>query len=253
MRDSLDCRGASLSSRKGRAWPEPECTMSPNSRKIFRVVLETIGERPRFVIARIPVDLKKAWSGWQNRRVIGEINGFAFRTTLFSQDRGTRHMLVVNRRMQTGARAGPDAEVRIWLEPDLKEQPLTEPAELKRALKEDRQLRRWFDALSPSMRKGIGGFVDQARGAATRALRAGKVAEGLMLAMEGEQTPPPILRAAFQRQPMAQDGWAAMTPTQRRNHLLGIFLAQAVNGRERRAARAIEECLRVARKRNRNV
>jgi uncharacterized protein YdeI (YjbR/CyaY-like superfamily) len=70
--------------------------------------------------------------------------------------------------------------------------------------------------------------------------------------MEGEQVSPPILRAAFQRQPIAQEGWQAMTPTQRRNHLLGIFYVQTVEGRERRAARAIEECLRVARK-NRNA
>jgi len=33
------------------------------------------------------------------------------------------------------------------------------------ALKEDRRLRRWFDALSPSMRKGLGNLVDQAKGA----------------------------------------------------------------------------------------
>jgi len=227
--------------------------MSLNPRKTFRVVLETIGERPKFVIARIPIDLKKAWPGWQNRRVMGEINGFIFRTTLFSQARGARHMLIVNRRMQAGAKARPGAEVRISLEPDLKEEPFTEPAELRRVFKEDRHLRRWFDALSPSLRKGIGGFVDQARGAETRSLRAEKVAEGLMLVMEGEQTPPPILRLAFQRQPMAQEGWAAMTPTQRRNHLLGICLAQTLNSREKRAARAIEECLSVARKKNRKV
>ena len=227
--------------------------MSQKRRKTFRAVLETLGERPRFVIARIPVELKKAWSDWQNRRVIGEINGFAFRTTLFSQAKGTRHVLVVNRRMQAGAKVGPGAEARIWLEPDLKEEPFTEPAELRSLLKQERQLGRWFDALSPSVRKGIGGFVDQAKGAETRALRAERVAESLMLAMEGEQTPPPILRAAFQGQPMAQDGWAAMTPTQRRNHLLGIFLAQTVNGREKRAASAIEDCLQAARKRNRKV
>jgi uncharacterized protein YdeI (YjbR/CyaY-like superfamily) len=67
-----------------------------------------------------------------------------------------------------------------------------------------------------------------------------------MLAMDGEQELPPILRAAFQRQPMARAGWDAMTPTQRRNHLLGIFYPQTVEGRERRAAKAVEECLRIA-------
>jgi hypothetical protein len=41
-----------------------------------------------------------------------------------------------------------------------------------------------------------------------------------------------------------------MTPTQRKNHLLGIFFPQTVEGRERRAAKAIENCLEVARRRS---
>ncbi|HLY41307.1 MAG TPA: YdeI/OmpD-associated family protein [Terracidiphilus sp.] len=74
------------------------------------------------------------------------------------------------------------------------------------------------------------------------------MAESLMLAMDGETETPPILRAAFARQPLAQAGWNAMTPIQRRNHLFGIFFQQTVQGRERRAAGAVEECLRVARR-----
>ena len=44
-----------------------------------------------------------------------------------------------------------------------------------------------------------------------------------------------------------------MTPTQRRNHLLGIFYYQTADARERRAAKAIEEALRVARRSSRVV
>jgi uncharacterized protein YdeI (YjbR/CyaY-like superfamily) len=78
-------------------------------------------------------------------------------------------------------------------------------------------------------------------------VRAEQVAESLMLAMEGEEYPPPILRAAFQAQPLALQGWNAMTPTQRRNHLLGIFYVQTVEGRQRRTAKAVDDALRVAR------
>jgi hypothetical protein len=39
-----------------------------------------------------------------------------------------------------------------------------------------------------------------------------------------------------------------MTPTQRRGHLLGIFYYQTVEARERRAAQAVEEALRKAKK-----
>ena len=41
-----------------------------------------------------------------------------------------------------------------------------------------------------------------------------------------------------------------MTATQRRNHLFGIFFVQTVSGRDRRAATAVEECLKVARRKS---
>jgi uncharacterized protein YdeI (YjbR/CyaY-like superfamily) len=150
--------------------------------------------------------------------------------------------------MQAGAKASVGSKVQIRLEPDMQELVVPLPRELANALNGDRLLVRWFHGLSPSMRKGIGNFVDQAKSATTREMRAEKMAESLMLAMDGEVEPPPILRAAFQRQPQARESWEAMTPTQRRNHLLGIFYVQTVNGRQHRAARAVEEALRVARK-----
>ena len=221
--------------------------MTSYRRQSLRAVLESTGTSLHWVVARIPVDLKKAWPGWKNRRVRGQINGFAFRTTLFPGPQGRGHTLLVNKRMQAGAKTRAGEKVRILLEPDLEERTAELPKELTASLNGDRRLRRWFERLSPSMRKGISQFVDQARSVETRRLRAEKMAETLMLAMEGETEIPPILRAAFQRQPLAQAGWSAMTPTQRRNHLLGIFYVQTVGGRERRAAKAVEDALRVAR------
>jgi len=81
---------------------------------------------------------------------------------------------------------------------------------------------------------------------AARQQRAEKIAEWLMLAMEGERDLPPILKAAFLRQPLARVGWEAMTPTQRRNHLLGIFHYQSAKSRETRAIQTVEDALRVA-------
>jgi hypothetical protein len=222
--------------------------MAGHKPKKFLALLESVGTNLHWVVPRIPVDLKKAWPGWGGRRVRGEINGFAFQTSLFPGAKGNGHTLLVNKRMQAAAKAGPGAMVRILLEPDMDASAIPVPAELIAALKGDRRLQRWFGRLAPSMRKGIAQFVDQAKGTETRRKRATAVAESLMLAMEGEVEPPPILRAAFQRQPLAQAGWAAMTPTQRRNHLLGIFYVQTVDGRERRAAKAVEECLRIARR-----
>jgi hypothetical protein len=174
--------------------------------KTFTALLEPDGTQLRWVIARVPFDVAKVWPVRKGRRVRGEIEGFQFRTSLFPDPRGQGQILLVNKKMQAGAKAKAGEKVRIRLEPDLEERPTLMPVELERELKGDRQLRKWFDAMSPSMRREIGKWVDEAKGAETRKKRAEKMAERLLLAMEGEQEPPPVLRAAFQQQPRALMG-----------------------------------------------
>lgn len=150
--------------------------------------------------------------------------------------------------MQAGARARVGEKVRIWLEPDLEERAVVLPTELTRALKVDPRLHRWFDRLSDSMRREIGKWVGEPKSAESRNKRAERMAERLMQAMEGEEDPPPVLRAVFQRLPEAQRGWEALTATQRRNHLLGIFYYETPGARERRGAKAIDDALRAAKR-----
>jgi len=221
--------------------------------KEFTAVLEPLRNALGWVIAAIPFDIQTAWPERNRLRVRGEIRsatskppGFAFRTSLFAKTGGGGHFLLVNKKMQSGAKARIGEKVSIKLEPDLEERPALIPAELERELKGDRKLRKWFDAMSPSMRREIGKWVGEPKGAETRQKRAEKMAERLMQAMEGEENPPPVLRVAFQHQPRALAGWKAMTPVQRRSHLMGIFYYETVEARERRAAKAIEEALRFA-------
>ena len=220
-----------------------------NLQKTFHATLEATGTSLRWVIARVPIDLKQAWPMWKSRRVFGEIEGFAFKTALIPGTRGEGFTLIVNKKMQAGARVRAGDRARIKLLPDLGELVIDVPVEFARILKADRALKKWFDGMSPSMRKGFTNFIGDAKTKETRQKRAEAMAESLMLAMEGEIEPPPILRVAFQRQPEARRGWDLMTPTQRKNHLLGIFYPQTVDGRERRAARAIESCLAVTKRR----
>lgn len=200
------------------------------------------------MIARVPFDIAKAWPVRRGRRVRGSIEGFAFRTSLFPDPRGEGHVLMVNKQMHAGAGARVGSKVRITLEPDLEEREVVIPPEMERELKQDRGLKQWFERLSPSMRREIGKWVDEPKSAESRQKRAGKMAERLFLAMEGEKDPPPVLRVIFQRQPLARAGWEALTPAQRRNHLFAISSYGTAAGRERRAAKAIEEALRMARK-----
>ncbi len=212
--------------------------------KTFTALLEPDGTQLNWVVARVPFDMAKAWPQRRGRRVRGEINGFAFRTSLFPAAQGTGQILLVNKKMQAGAGAKVGDKVRIRLEPDLEERPALIPAELEQLLKQERQLQRWFNGMSEAMRREIGKWVDDAKGAATRQKRAEKMAERLMQAMEGEIEPPPVLKAAFQAYPRARDGWMALTPAQRRNHLLGIFYYETVEGRQRRAEKAVEEAVK---------
>jgi len=216
--------------------------------KSFRAVLEPSGNELRWVVARVPFDPAEAWPVRNGRRVRGEINGFAFRTSLFPEAGGKKQILLVNKKMQEGARAKPGDTVQFRLEPDLEEREALMPAELAKTLKSERGLRRYYDALSPSMRRDIGRWVGEPKSDASQAKRAGQIAERLLQAMEGEQEPPPILRAAFQRQPGARAGWEAMTPVRRRNHLFAIFYYQTSEGRERRARAAIEDALKLAKR-----
>jgi uncharacterized protein YdeI (YjbR/CyaY-like superfamily) len=189
----------------------------------------------------------------KNKNSKREGGGFAFRTALFPDPHGEGKVLVVNSKMQAGAKAGVGEKVRIRLEPDLEERPAQVPPELAEALKEDRKLRRWFDGLSYYMRRTIGALVNEAKSAEARERMAARIAEWLMLAMDGEKELPPILKAAFQRQPLASKGWEAMTKAQRRNHLLGIFHYQSAESRETRAAQAVEDALRIAKRSGRGA
>ena len=225
---------------------------SASPRKSFTALLEPDGTALKWVIARVPFDIAKAWPVRNGRRVRGEIAGFAFRTSLFPDARRGGHFLLVNKKMQSGSNSRLGSRVRIWLEPDLAERPVDLPTELVRALNADRQVRKLFDSMTPSQRREFGKFADQPKSPAARTKRAEKIAEMLMQAIEGQHDPPPILRAIFQRHPGSRDAWFALSPNQRRDQLLGIFYYETAEARERRAMKAIEAGLKAAGRKRRN-
>jgi uncharacterized protein YdeI (YjbR/CyaY-like superfamily) len=218
--------------------------MKPKSKPIvksFKALLERMeSSNLGWVIVRIPFDVEKVWGVRGRLRVKGEINGFAFRTSLFPTGKGY-HFVLVNKRMQAGAdaRAGNTAEFR--LEPDLEVRKAVVPAELKRAFSQVRSLQRWFDNLSYSMRRWFCDQVTQPKSAEARVRRAEQIAELLLSTMEAERELPPILKAAFARDPRAWEGWQRMSPTMRRHNLLSIFHYRSPESRERRITMMLEE------------
>jgi uncharacterized protein YdeI (YjbR/CyaY-like superfamily) len=219
--------------------------MRMSTHQRFRVLLETASPGPKFVIARLPFVPEKVWKNGAGKRVKGTINGLAFRASLFgSAAKG--YGLVVNKILQKSAHAYPGEMAEFVLEPDLEQSTATVPPELAKLMKQDRGLGQWFQTLSPSMRKYYCDSVSQPKSPEARRRRAEKFAECMMLAMEGEETLPPILQLAFRQAPLARKGWEAMTKLQRRNHLLGIFYYQSPEARERRAQRVVADALQRA-------
>jgi uncharacterized protein YdeI (YjbR/CyaY-like superfamily) len=232
------------------------------ARQRFQAALEPDGTSLGWTIVRVPFDLTEVWPSRKGLRVRGTIRAalprrtraagpFPLRTSLFKAQNGA-YVLLVNKRMQKAAGLSRGSVAEITLEPDTEERIVTTPSELETILRQDRALRRWHDQLSASYRKAIGDLIAQPKSAAARRSRAERIAEAMLLAMEGEHTTPPILEFAFQRQPRARAGWQAMTPIQRRSHLLGIFYYQGPESRHKRAQKAAADALRVAAKKLRD-
>ena len=212
--------------------------------KSFKAGLERMQSNLGWVIIRIPFDVPKVWGVRGRLRVKGEINGFPFRTALFPTGRGY-HFLLVNKRMQTGGDARPGDIAKFRLAPDAAERKAVLPAELGRFLDEDRVFRRWYLRLTYSIRKWIGDWILQPKSPQARERRAEQLAERLLATMEAERELPPVLKAAFARDPRAFEGWQRMSPTRRRGHLLGVFYYRTPEARDRRIAKTVEDCLKL--------
>ena len=219
--------------------------------KKFRATLEPIGSDLRWVIVRLPFDPTLAWPQRAGLRVQGAIRSssntpaFLFRTSLFTATEGG-HFLLVNRQMQKGAGVAIGSLAEITLEPDLEERSAAAPAELAKLLKTDRSLKKYYGQLNYSMRKWMADKINQPKSPEARKRCAEQIAEQMLLAMEGEGVPPPVLLAAFRRHSHALEGWHEMTPIQRRSHLLAIVPCQGPEARANRASKAAEEAQVVA-------
>jgi hypothetical protein len=219
--------------------------MAKSAAKLFDATLERMPSRLNWITVRIPFDVAKTWGSRGMFRVRGNINGFAFRTSLFPTGKGD-HYLLVNKRMQDGARAKAGVNARFHLEPDTEERVITVPQELESAFAEDGALRRWFDKLNHSTRRAIADWVAEPKSAEARVRRAEQMVERLLSTMDAERELPPMLRIAFGRDPRALEGWKLMSPTHRRGHLLGIFYYREPGSRARRLAKAVQEARQYA-------
>lgn len=233
--------------------PKPSKAKPTLAAKCFEARLERMRSRLNRVIAYMPFDAAKAWGVRGQIKVKGEINGFAFRTSLFPTREG-RHILLVNKRMQKGARAAEGSVARFQMELDREERTVIIPAELRRILSEDRSLRRWYDELNHSTRNDIAKWITEPKSADARVRRAEQLAERLLAVMEAERELPPVLQLAFARHrhrypnPSAREGWDRMSAARRRAHLFGIFYYRTPDAQARRIDKMLDDAAAFAEK-----
>jgi len=227
--------------------PKTSRTKATPGAKRFDARLERLRSRLNWIIVRMPFDAAKVWGMRGLIKVKGEINGFAFRTSLFPTREGW-HFLLVNKRMQKGSRAVEGSVARFQIELDSEERTITVPNELKRILSQDRSLRRWYDELNHSTRADIAKWIADPKSAEARVRRAEQIAERLLAVMEAERELPPILHVAFARHPRAREGWDRMSVSRRRGHLFGIFYYRTPDARARRIAKMLDDANALAEK-----
>lgn len=213
--------------------------------KAFEAVLEPSANSLKWTIIRVPFDVAKIWGKRGQLKVQGEINGFAFRTSLFSASMGG-HILLVNKKMQAGGNVRQGMKARFRLEPDTAPREIEPPAEWLAMLRQSKQLKKYYESLNHSTRVEIAKWVAEGKQSETRKRRSGQMAERLMQTMEAERELPPVLQVALARNPTAKIGWEVMPPSHRRSHLLGIFYYRNPESRARRIAKAVEEMVAYA-------
>jgi uncharacterized protein YdeI (YjbR/CyaY-like superfamily) len=213
--------------------------------KSFSAVLTRSGNTLNWVVIEIPFDAARLWGVRGQLRVKGDINGYAFRTSVFPAGNG-RHFMIVNKQMQKGARVHAGMEADFRMEPDTEKRIVPLVPEIDRVLRQSRRLQKFYESLSPSIRNDIARFISEGKQQSTRSRRADQLAERLMETMEAEIELPPMIRQVMARNPLAQKGWERMTRSHRRMHLLGIFYYRNLDARLRRIEKAVAEMVEYA-------
>lgn len=211
--------------------------------KTFSALLERTREPMRWVIARVPFDAGKVWGKRGQIRIQGQINGFAFRSTLFPTRQG-QHFLIVNKKMQAGAKVSPGATARFQLAPDTAPRKISAPPkELLSQLKQSRRLMKFYESLSNSLRNDLSTWILQGKQQETRERRGAQMAERLMEIMEAERELPPMMQMVFRQSPGANQAWEKLSPSHRRSHLFRVFSSRDPELRARNVARCAEDLL----------
>jgi hypothetical protein len=122
----------------------------------------------------IPKKIMDGFGGRVRVKVRATLNGFTFRTTIFSMKGCVG--IPVRRDVQHGAGIGPGLPVKVELEEDLAPRKVTVPAALRKALG-TKATRAAFESLSYTRRKELVAAINEAKKPETKASRVQKAVD----------------------------------------------------------------------------
>jgi Bacteriocin-protection, YdeI or OmpD-Associated/Domain of unknown function (DUF1905) len=143
----------------------------------------TLEQHGSGTVVVVPLDLKEAF-GSGRPPVRATVNGYTFRTTLFTM--GGRALLGLNREVREAAGVEAGQEVSVELAGDDEPRTVEVPLDLASALDRDPAIRETFDGLSYTHRKEYVRWIEEAKREETRTRRVEKSVEMLR---EGIKTP----------------------------------------------------------------
>ena len=208
--------------------------------KSFEAVLERTQDGLGWTIARIPANISNAWGTRGQIRVKGEINGFPLDSTLFPNGKGG-HFLLVNKKMQKGAKTTAGLAAKFRLTPDTEKREVATPKELLRELSQSKRLLKFYESFTHSTHNWLSKWIVAPKSEDARIRRSKQIAEWLMTTMEAERDLPPQIALALKQNPKAQEAWENMQASHRRRYFMAIFYYRSPEARTRRLAKVIDE------------
>lgn len=149
------------------------------TKKSFRAKFETVGPGGEMIYLFVPFDVEKTWGTKARLSVKGTLNGFAFESSLFPYGDG-RHHLMVNRALQSGAKAKAGASVSVVMEPDTSQRTVAVPVDFKRSLDANKSAMLAYNRISPQRKREFVDWISSAKKSETRRSRIVKSVEMLL-------------------------------------------------------------------------
>jgi uncharacterized protein YdeI (YjbR/CyaY-like superfamily) len=204
----------------------------------FQSELETAaGPVATWTIVYMPFDVKEEFGSGGIVRVLGTINGFKFNSSIFPSKSG-RHFLMVNKKMQKGARASEAGEVvNITLELDRAPKKVTVPKYLRTALDRNPEACKCFDEMPPGSQRYRVEIITDAKTAAIRERKIKELLESLAEIGRALRQPPEFMQRALATNATARAKYTKLSKSHRFHFLAYILSAKSQATRDRRTAK----------------